>query len=347
MFRGREAYDKDVMRFRINTAARYRINRDVLLAFGIQAFNDYGRSRIDSLVFDINDSNRVQFRNQAGFGELTWKTYWFNIIAGGRIEYNSVYGAAVVPRFALTKNFEKISIKLLTNKSFKAPTLENLNLQDANGLKPELTSVFELELGYKIGRKSYFTLNGFYNDQRNTILYLFNQDDGLEYYSNGGRLSNYGTEAEFIYRDSLWNIRTSWSWYSFKNGLMPELYTIPDNESLVLNFPQHKFATTITRTLPKDWHINLTSQFISARYLYTGVDSQGNYGISKCPPNVMLSFCVNKINMLPGFDFSLAVHNILNSKYVMGQPYAGDLAPVRSLSREAVIRLTWYPGYTK
>lgn len=340
-------YDKQVIRFRINAAARYRINRDISLACGFQAFNDYGRNLIDSIRFDINDSSRVEFHNQAAFGEVTWKTYWFNIIAGGRIEYNSIFGAAFVPRFAVTKTYKQFSIKLLTNRSFKTPTLENLNLQDSTGLEPELTSVFELELGYKIGRNSYLTLNGFLNDQENPILYFVDEAAGLEYYTNGGRFSNLGAETEYIYRDSLWNIRASWSWYTFRNRAIPELYQVEGQDNVVLNFPQHKLAATVTRNLPHNWHLNFTGQFISARYLYTSVNSAGEYLITKCAPDAMLSLCINKRNLIPGFDLSLAAHNLLDTRYPIGQPYAGDLGPLPALSREAVVRITWHPGYKK
>lgn len=337
-------YERNIGRTRFNSSFRNNLTRSVSLAFGFQAFIDQAQAEIDSLPFLVNDSTRFSMRNQAVFAELTWKTYWFNLIVGGRIEYNSEYGSALVPRLALTKNFDQLSIKLLVNESFKAPTMENINVQDADGLEPELTVVSELEIGYKFGRKSYLTANLFRNDIRNPILYFVDGAAGEEFYTNGGRQSSWGTEAEFLYRDSLWQFRASWSFYSVRGERVAELYAVAIKPQVLLNFPQHKVTFSLTRLLARNWFFNTTGHFVSSRCLYTNIDAQGIYRITCFKPDALVSTTLNRRNLLPGVDFSISIHNLLNRRYVIGQPYSADLAPVSALSREFVVKFSWHPN---
>ncbi|MGL5891150.1 MAG: TonB-dependent receptor plug domain-containing protein [Bacteroidia bacterium] len=337
-----------VKRTRFSGSAGHSVTRNVSVNFGIQAFTDQGLALIDSLPFIRTDSVNFTLRNQSAFGEVIWKTYFFNIIAGGRVEYNTEYGIALVPRIAITKNFERFSFKALANKSFKAPTLENIDAQDTLlGIRPELIWVTEIEVGYKISRKAYINANFFRTDIRDQIQFFFDANTDHEAYRNDSRQISYGAETEFIYRGPINQFRASWSYYTVNGMPVSPSNAVSDNNKLLLNFPQHKLAVTGTHIFRGDLAVNFTGQLVSARYLITATDTAGNYVTKRFAPDALLSGTINKKNVFPGFDVSVSIHNLLNRNYVIGIPYSGDIAPTNSLSREFVLRLTWHPDFSK
>jgi outer membrane cobalamin receptor len=343
-----ELYDRTGKRTKFTSNIGYSFTRNLSVNFGLQSFIDQGKTNIDTLKFNTTDSVYFTVRNQSAYTEIIWKTYWFNIIAGLRGEFNSAYGSALVPRLAVTKNFERFSFKLLANQSFKAPTLENIDLQDQlNPVGPEYVFVGELEVGYKINRNAYVNANVFRTDLQNPILYVFDDATGSEYYVNEERQISYGAEAEFIWRDAVNQFRASWSYYTINSDFVSDQNAVPGNDKLLLNFPQHKIVLMATRKLTSDWVVNFSSLLMSERYLYSSVDTQGNLVVQRYKPDVMLSGTINKRNVVPGFDVSFSIHNMLNRRFVFGQPYNGGLAPTNSLSREFLIRITWHPTLNK
>jgi outer membrane cobalamin receptor len=340
------AYNRAGRRTRLSTGLGYNFSRQTAINFGWQAFIDQAEA-LDTLnKFSINDSTAFVIRNQSLFAELIWKTYWFNVVIGGRAEYNSEYGGALVPRFAITKNFNRFSFKVLYNESFKAPTINNIDLQNPPGsLKPEYVKVGEIEFGYKFSRKAYLNANFFRTDIHNHIIFGFDAATGEEFYTNGVRQISYGTEAEFIYRGAVNQLRVGWSWYSVNNMPVSEENAIPDNDKALLNFPQHKLSVTGTHVFPSGFTINLTGHLVSERSLISGFDSLGDYVVSTFAPDVLLSSTISRKNILPGIDFALSLHNLLNRSYVIGMPYQGEIGAYSSLSREVVLRLTWHPQF--
>jgi outer membrane receptor for ferrienterochelin and colicin len=341
-------YKRWAKRTRFSGAVGYAFTRNVSVNFGLQSFIDQGRALIDSLPFIRTDSVSFVVRTQAAFGEVIWKTFLFNIIAGGRAEFNSEYGLAYVPRFAITKNYERISFKALANKSFKAPTLENIDAQDSiAGIHPELIWVVEFEVGYKISRKAYINLNFFRTDVRDQIQYTYDINTGYEYYRNDSRQISYGAETEFIYRGPINQFRINWSYYSVDGMPVSSSNAVAGKSSVLLNFPQHKLAVTGTHVFSNDLAVNFTGQFVSARYLISSKDTSGNYVIKRYAPDALLSSTLTKRNVFPGFDVAVSIHNLLNRTYVIGLPYSGDITPTNSLSREFMLRLTWHPDFSK
>ncbi|MCA6364953.1 MAG: TonB-dependent receptor plug domain-containing protein [Bacteroidetes bacterium] len=340
------AYNREGRRTRFSIGVGYSFNSQLAVNFGGQAFIDQAEA-LDSLnKFSINDSTNFVIRSQSLFSELILKTYWFNVVLGGRAEYNSEYGIAFVPRIGITRNFERFSFKILYNESFKAPTVENFDLQDTPGnLRPEYVKVGEIEFGYKFSRKAYLNANFFRTDIHNHIIYYFDAVTGEEFYTNGSRQISYGTEAEFIYRGAINQLRVSWSWYSVNNMPVNEAYAVSGNDRALLNFPQHKLTVTGTHVFPSGFVVNFTGHLVSERSLISGIDSLGNYQVSACAPDFLLSSTISRKNLLPGIDVALSVHNLLNRSYVIGMPYRGETGAYASLSREVVLRLTWHPQF--
>src|SRR6185369_4186982 len=106
-----------------------------------------------------NGTDNVSFFNYAFFAQGLVKTRLVNFIVGARYDKHNIYGDAFVPRVGLTKKYNRFHFKALFSNSFRAPSIENINASRTLGISPERTQVAELELGYQLTHKSFFTVN--------------------------------------------------------------------------------------------------------------------------------------------------------------------------------------------
>ena len=104
----------------------------------------------DLLAGDLFGGNKtLTLNNFAFFAEGLFKHRLANATVGFRYEKNNRYGAAFVPRIALTKKIQNFHFKLLYSQAFRAPSLQNINIALDGVIKPEKSNVFEIELGYQ------------------------------------------------------------------------------------------------------------------------------------------------------------------------------------------------------
>ncbi len=328
----------DRTKIRLNT--NYKFKRKMAIVIGSEFFIDRGRALIDSLPF-ISGKNEVMYYNSSGFAEFSWKTRFVNILTGVRFDHNSGFGNALVPRIALTKKFGHFNYKILYNESFKAPTIENVDIQTAAGIRAELSRSFELEVGYLIGRKAFVSANLFQVTSNNPIVYYYDADQNLDQYINGRGAGTRGGELEFNYRDSLFSLRFSYSYYSARGLKKIESAIVPGHSNLLLAFPAHKASLSATYIFPKEIACNVSAQFLGERFDYSSRDSLGTKQLTRIEPELMLNIFISRDNLFHGFDIGLGCYNILNSTFPIILPYANDLAPIPSLSREFSVRVRY------
>src|SRR4030095_9194480 len=97
----------------------------------------------------FNGNNSLSLNNVAVYAQGLFKHRLANATIGFRYEKNNRYGAAFVPRLALTKKIQNLHFKLLYSQAFRAPSLQNINIALDGTIKPEKSNVFEIELGYQ------------------------------------------------------------------------------------------------------------------------------------------------------------------------------------------------------
>lgn len=334
-------YSKATQRYTGNLTASYNFTRKINLIAGAEAYLDKAQDNSNDSSFFSNGKKQVQYTNQAYYLQGLAKTRFINFIAGARYDIHSGYGSAFVPRIGVTKKIKKIHFKALYSNSFRAPTIENINLQDSTGMKPELTQVLEFEMGYQLTRKSILTANFFNIATSDPIVYYFDDSLQTDNYKNFGGTGSKGVEIEYRIRDKWGYVIANYSYYSVKGKNTISDYEVPDNPSQTIAFPAHKANLSAWFKAGKYFGISPSISYIGERYGYTSVDSTGTSVIEKFEPLVLANLFVNVTNLVKGLTIGVGCYDILNAKYKFIQPYNGYHAPLPGPSREFLVKIIY------
>ncbi len=292
-------------------------------------------------------SHKLQLYNSALYLQILWKIMHFNIVAGGRGEYNNAYGSSFAPRLGITRVFDKLHFKLLASEAFRAPSVGNIDV--SNNLKVERTLVLETEIGYKINDNMFVTGNIFDISITNPIIY-YDDDNPASvpgtdwYYKNSPKQGSDGFELEYRYK-YVWGFSTiNYSFYTDKWKSIPENYQVPGNPNAVLGLPQNKFTLLSSFKFNNNIYITPSVIYSGLRYGYPLSDIV----INKYDPSILLNlnFSFNNI-VTKGLNLDLGAFNILNDKSVLLQPYNGGYPPYPGMEREFVARLTYNFKFNK
>lgn len=335
-----EDYSKSVQRLLGNVTASYNFTRKINLIAGVEVYRDRAVDNVDSSFFS-NGKKTVSYFNHAYFTQVLAKTPIANFVAGARYDIHSDYGSAFVPRLGLTKKIKRFHFKILYSHSFRAPTIENINLKDSTGIKPELTKVMELEAGYQLTRKSLLTANFFDLNTHDPIVYY---TDSLvnDNYRNFGGAGSRGFEVEYRLRDKWGYVILNYSNYTVEGKDKVDDYVIPGNETMLLAFPTHKFNISAWLKVGNYFGISPSISYIGHRYGYSGVDSIGESVVEKFKPALLANVFVTVKNFgIKGLSLGVGCYDILDSKYKFIQPYNGYHAPLPGPSREFVVKITY------
>ncbi len=335
-------YSKTVERYTGNITASYNLTRKINFVAGAEAYFDKAEDNSNDSSFFSNGEKTVAYNNQAYFLQALAKTRIVNFIAGARFDHHSEYGSAFVPRVGLTKKFKKFHFKALYSNAFRAPTIENINLQDSTGIKPELTQVIEVEAGYQLTRKSLLTANLFDINTDDPIVYFVGDSGQTDNYKNFGSGGSQGIEIEYRMRDKWGYVIANYSFYSVQNKENSEDYLVNDNESVLLAFPSHKFNLNASIKLGKYFTVSPSLSYFGKRYGYTGIDSLGEYIQGEFKPITLANIFVNAGNFgVKGLNIGVGCYDILNEKFSFIQPYYGDHAALPGPSREFLIKIVY------
>ncbi|TAL62840.1 MAG: hypothetical protein EPN85_01725 [Bacteroidetes bacterium] len=337
-----EDYSKSVQRYTGNVTASYNLTRKINFVAGAELYTDKAQDNSNDSSYFSNGEKEVQYSNHAFFLQTLAKTRIVNFIAGARYDVHSDYGSAFVPRVGFTKKFKKFHFKALYSNAFRAPTIENINLEDSAGIKPELTQVIELEAGYQLTRKSLITANLFDIDTEDPIVYFVGDSLQLDNYKNFGMGGSQGVEVEYRMRDKWGYVIANYSFYTVLNKENSEDYMVEDKKSLLLAFPAHKANLNVSIKAGKYFTISPSLLYIGKRYGYTEIDSVGNYLQGEFKPLMLANLFVSINNFgVKGLTIGLGCYDMLNAHYSFIQPYYGDHAALPGPSRELMLKLTY------
>ncbi|MGZ4049892.1 MAG: TonB-dependent receptor plug domain-containing protein, partial [Bacteroidia bacterium] len=256
------AYYRIVDRYTGNLTMSYNITRKINLIFGGEVFNDRAKDMVDSSYF-TNRKKSVSYLNEAVFVQSVLKFRLVNVILGARLDNHSAYGDAFVPRIGLTKKIDKLHFKLLYSDAFRAPSIENINLKDSTGIKPEQTSITELEIGYELRRNSIFTINLYDINTKNAIVYYFNEVTNMDAYHNVGRTGSRGLEFEYKLKDKWGYVTFNYAFYTVAGKPKIPDYEVPVSNSVLLAFPAHKLNLNASFYITKHLNINPALSYMS------------------------------------------------------------------------------------
>ena len=268
------------------------------------------------------------------------KTRPVNFIVGARYDKHNVYGDAFVPRVGLTKKYGAFHFKALYSSSFRAPSIENVNgSSDSLGIKPELTKVAELELGYKLGRRSIISVNLFDITTTDPIVYKTDSSNADLYVNEGGS-GTQGIEAEYKLRLKKVNFGVNYAFYTAANKQQISDYSVSEDTSALLAFAKHRVNFSAIWNPTEKLSVNLNASIYGSRWAYTSVDSTDTSVLEKLPSTVLLNLFINW-EPVEGLNIGLGCYDILNQKFNFIQPYNGYHPPLPGPSREIVFKLQY------
>lgn len=314
--------------------ASYDWGSDFNLIGGLEAYRDDAINLLPGAVFS-NGSNHVEYYNKALISQALVKTPAGLLTAGARYDSNNGYGSAFVPRLALTKVFDEFHLKGLYSKAFRAPAIEHVNR--SIGIKPERTTVYEVEAGYRLSRSMYLTTNLFDIAIQDPIVYF----PGAPPYRNFSHTGTRGLEIEYRLQDSWGSTTASYSFYRASQDVL-KAYEVPEDTGLLLGAPAHKATLGgSVRLFSTRFRVNPSLIYYSSRYGFDWDDASGlvrkRFGQGFLA-NVYLS---GRDLLVTGLGAGVGFFNVLNSDFRFVQPYDGVHPPLPGPSRELVVRVTY------
>lgn len=345
-FEGTEVYNKHATRTSGNISATYDPSRKFNISFGTDAYFDTAKDLVNGAVFN-NNKNTISYYNYAVFAQGLLKTRFVNVIFGSRFDNHNAFGSAFVPRVGLTKKINKFHYKLLYGKSFRAPSIENINNADSSGIKPEFTNVAECEFGYQLSKNSIVSVNVFDINTTQPIVYYTSLDSSYnEFYTNTGSSGSQGIEAEYKYKSKWGQINFNYAFYSTANKTKIPTYQTGETASL-LAFANHRINLASQINFNPFFSVNISASYYSKRWYVSGYDTLGNSILDQAKPILLLNCFLQFKSEKKGLNIGIGAFDLLNEKFAFIQPYDGGHAPLPGPSREIVLRIQYNLNFKK
>ncbi|MDP2315770.1 MAG: TonB-dependent receptor plug domain-containing protein [Pseudomonadota bacterium] len=275
--------------------------------------------------------------NGAAYGEARYLGPIAHVHAGLRYEHHSAYGGSLVPRAVITKVFEPFHAKLLYSRAFRAPGVQNVNLNPE--VEPERTSALEAEVGARIGPYMLATVNAFDLTITDPIVFGGEQVDGtlVETYRNAVRTGSRGVEATWRVWHAMGRVQIGYSFYTSAGKNDVETYAVPGRNDLLLAFPAHKLTLDGSLRLGGSFSVNPSATLFGERFAWTGHEE-----ITRFPPVTLVNLFLQYRDLgVDGLDVGVGAYNLLDAHVPYLQPYDGGHAPLPDGSREYVARVTY------
>jgi outer membrane receptor for ferrienterochelin and colicin len=340
------SYDRSARRLSGNSTASYDFTEKINMVAGADFYADMAKDRLSDpgSVF-VDGSKNVSYHNLSAFAQGLFKLPYTNIIIGGRYDNHSASGSAFSPRIGITGPFSRFHYKLIWSRAFRAPGIENINLpdQDRTPVKPERTTVTEIELGYKPNNNMLLTLNMFDITIKDPIIYFYDAASDVEWYQNSSRTGSAGFELEYRFKYAWGFASASYSYASqgigswHKNEV--DAWAVPGHDDRVLGFPQQKLAFSGSYQV-NHFSFSPSLTVISSRYGYNREDELERHK----PVCLFNAFVRYAAPAWKTFAVGAGVYNIAGQKYDYIQPYTGGLPAHPGPSREFIVRLEYKMG---
>lgn len=333
-------YDTDAQRLLSQVDGSYAISRKVNVNMGALYFQDKG---VDNLYDETITLNNIAFYTQALF-----KHRLANATIGFRVEKNNRYDGAFVPRMALTKKIENLHFKLLYSKAFRSPSIQNIKL-DTTGALPEISNVFEFELGYQFTPEMLLSANAFYLSTQDVLIYGFEETDVdfKEWYENYDKSGSRGVELVYSIRKSNWYTHLTYSFSQALSNNTVDKYEVSQTSKQFAGQLAHKITLNSNFYATKKLSLNTTVIYGGKRYAFLNDFSDEGPVSEVLPSYVLANVFINYRNILPGLTAGIGAYDLLNDKPVIVQAYSGEFAAIPGRSREYVIKVSYQLNFKK
>ena len=326
-------------KLRGNITVIYKPIEQLGITIGTEAYQDKSNKPYDNIKFNSNNESSVSYNNIAAYAEVALQNKIANFVLGARYDNHSQFGDAFVPRFAITKVINKFHAKALFSRAFKAPTIQNI--EGNPDIKPEFTSVVELELGYLLTGHMAISGNIFYNKIDNPIIYYTDQFSDDEGYENYESTSTIGVELDYRLKYNWGYVNSSYSFY-INNNTKAAPYEVENDQVLLRGFPTHKVIVTSGINIGQKFNLGPTFIINSKKigYFY-----QQEYWAGYPDPTVFvydLSMIFNLVahyELIKDLQLSVGVYDILGQNFVAANAYDAGYAGTPMMGQEFLLKL--------
>jgi len=336
-----DIYELSATRTRGNVTSNIQFNENINMQAGVEVYSDLAKDFSGATDYFAPGESEVSYFNSAVFAQTRFVTSFANFTAGLRYDEHNEFGGALSPRLGITKTWDKLHTKLLYNRSFRAPAIENINLSFSENISPERTQVFEFELGYQLSSKMILVANLFDITIEDPIVYFFDENIG-EGYENFEKTGTRGFDIESKYKDSWGYINVNYSYYTSKDKNEVPLYTIPGQDASLLGMANHRLNLYSNFKIGDNFSINPSFNLYGKRYTLTGLDANDEYTFGAVDPDLFLNFFFNYRNLWKDrIDIGVGVYDVLDREMKFIQPYNGDNLPLPGMGRELMVRMSF------
>jgi outer membrane cobalamin receptor len=345
---GENDYKIAAQRTKANVSGSYDFTRKINLVAGSEFFYDQAQSRLDDDNFG-EDVSSVQYHNFAFFAQGLFKHHFANFTMGFRYDKHNAFGAAFVPRLAITKRIDHFHFKVLYSQSYRAPGIENINLNEA--IQPERSNIAEVEIGYQFTPDMLLAVNAYQILTKDVIVYNYtdlDNGDYIEEYANFDKTGTSGIEVVYKIKKQNWYANVNYSFYRANSGNTVETYDVAQNPHLFVAFPAHKFTINSSFKVYKELRFNPSLVYGSERYGYNAIDSEELAVLNRFAPYTLANVFISYEHLLiKGLTVGLGAYDIFNEKEPILQAYNGDFAPISGRSREITLKLSYDFSFQK
>lgn len=342
-------YDKVFSRFETGVVATYEPVKRVAITTGAGYYydlaSDFGGEEYPGFY---NGRNEIDFENISAFLHGIVKLGSINVVLGGRADQHSQSGFNLSPRIGITGVPGKWHYKLLYSHAYRAPSVENINLNQS--IDPERTLVIEAEAGYKLTSNQFVTLNLYDITIKDPIVYLYfpgnETDEEYEMYQNFSRTGTRGLEFEYRIRQEKVSAYANYAFYSARGKNEVDAYAVVINDSSQLEghlkaAPRHKINLNIQWQAITNLFFTPSVSWMSKRYGYIENDEQQ----TELSPILMANLFLHYENFVTnGLTISVGAYNLFNSDNRFIQPYAttgNAVAPYPFYGREFLVKISY------
>jgi outer membrane cobalamin receptor len=333
-------YERQAERYTGSLLALYDASSRLRVTGGAEVYRDLG-SLIDGGLSPESlfngGASEVGYTNGAVFGEGALTTDWVNLTLGARFNRHSQFGSSFVPRLALTKVAGKFHVKALFSKAFRAPAINYIDLNPL--IKPERTTVWELEAGYRLSQRSFLSANVFDVTIHKPIVFSFDEETQTDQYQNFSQTGTRGFELDYRYKADRGYAGFTCSYYATAGKNEVDYYRVENHGNLLLAFPPHKWTAHGSIQLARKVSLNPSLVCLGARYGYVFDESTQGPAVHKFNSTLLANLYLRLEDIGgTGLELGAGIFDLFGQNYPFIQPYAGSHAPLPAPSREFVVR---------
>jgi outer membrane receptor protein involved in Fe transport len=354
-------FDKSVRRLRGRLLGRWAAFDQLQITVGGDAIFDHGTvlspAMMTGLQTRFGDADSVDYQTFGAYLELFSENPIVNVVAGARYDHESTIGGALVPRLVLIRSFGRLSLKGLFSFSFRAPSVENINL--GISVTPERTRMFEFEASLDLTSEQRLSANIFDVAIDRPIAFTYDPVTTNEGYLNLGRQGTRGFEISYRLRAPLARLEANYSFYapSVSNNISP--YVVPGHGEQFLAAPAHRGSIRATFR-PWGWlGVSPSATVLGPRFTKGVPDAAGAETAAAVPAQLLANLFVYRDNVgIRGLTVGVGIYNMFGAgfKYVHASAttptdataaaaltaFQNDHAPLPGLDREVMLRVSYF-----